>query len=220
MFILDGPQEKWRGSCWSCARHLGGNIISARLATIPSRPIKVIDNLTLPLKPWTDCKEEATVMADSETEFELNCFHMVVTLLFFKNTDLIVLLPTWGRQKIKHLKYWTSLPNILAANMHLVERLLCNGVRPFFWYYSVVHQEYALCRQAGFIWHLCGIWPSGCEDPQYGTSLPMCTVSRVQPASQPADPRILTARCWLYAGFQTCNSQCINSVYQNSAQIL
>lgn len=71
-------------------------MICARLATIPSRPIKVIDNLTLPLKPWTDCKEEATVMADSKTKFELKHFPMIVTLLFFKNTGLIVIVPTWG----------------------------------------------------------------------------------------------------------------------------
>lgn len=80
---------------------LGGNMISARLATIPRRPIKVIDNSTLPLKPWTNCKEEATVMADSETKFELNPFPMVVTRLFFKNTDLIVLVPTLGEKQPK-----------------------------------------------------------------------------------------------------------------------
>lgn len=71
-------------------------MISARLATTPSRPIKVIDNSTLPLKPWTNFKEEATVMADRETKFELIPFSMIVTLLFFKNTDLIVRVPTGG----------------------------------------------------------------------------------------------------------------------------
>lgn len=41
------------------------DMIYAKLAAIPRRPIKVIDNLTLPLKPWSGCKEEATVMADN-----------------------------------------------------------------------------------------------------------------------------------------------------------
>lgn len=40
-------------------------------------------------------------MADSETKFELNPFPMVVTRLFFKNTDLIVLVPTLGEKQPK-----------------------------------------------------------------------------------------------------------------------
>lgn len=86
--VVVGPvPDTWVGG-W------GGGMIFAKLATIPSRPIKVRDNLTLPLKPWTDCKEEATVMADSSTKFGLNCFPMIVTLLFLKNTDLIIIVPT------------------------------------------------------------------------------------------------------------------------------
>lgn len=71
----------------------------------------------------------------------------------------------------------------------------------------VSDQEFVLGSQLGFPWHLCGILPSGCEDPQYGTSLPICRVSWGSTSiSVCVDLRMLTVWYRLCAGYQTCSS--------------
>lgn len=84
--------------------------------------------------------------------------------------------------------------------MQLAESLLCTGVRPFLWYYSVVYQVCVCCAAKQASPDICvAFYRLDVKTHSMAQACPSARSQGVQPASQSADPRILTERCWLDA---------------------
>lgn len=105
--------------------------------------------------------------------------------------------------------------------MQLAEALLCVGVQAFFGIIQLCVGSMC-CAAIQTSPDICvAFYRLDVKTHSMAQACPSARSQGVQPASQSADPRILTARCWLSAGSQICSSQFSVSIFcSNSVHLL